>query len=246
MFEDINLSKLHNNEFVNLGDQIFTILEKYLVAIPALAAEKSKLKNVFEPVNAHFAYDKASPLSMAIGLADERRDDAILGIKAVAGGYRRHFDAPMKEAAVTILRAIEKYEISGGGNIAEQNYNAESASLIGLSADFNAAGPIKDAMAKLGLTAWGAEMDAANKEFDVLYLKRNEQSGQKPAGTFKDARNAAKKQILEFLTYVNSVRIAIPGADITNLFNELNALIGTYNRLLATRAGKAAPTPPTA
>lgn len=236
----IVVTRLRNAEFISLGTDVVAIARKYDLSLPLLKPETDKLEDAFKPLNTLYAQEKGSQLSIAIELADIRRDDAVNGIRFVAEGYMKHYEDPKKTAASTILRAIGKY----GSDIANQNYIQETATLNNLTEDMEAPGALRDALALLGLTAWGTELKEANKAFNDLYLQRIEQSSQKPEGNLKELRLPARTQYDLFNRKLDAMDIMVPTDPLTNLIKELNSLTAQYNRLLAGRGKGDDSTPP--
>ena len=234
MLSSIIISKLRNGEFISLGSDLSTIGSKYFATVTGLQAEMLLFTNAFKPMDIVYALEKGSPLSIKIEDADERRDGAITGIRLTTEGYLRHFDLNIKAGADLILRAINKY----GSNIATQNYVQETASIKSVVDDFEAAGPLTDAITLLGFTAWVAELKAANNLFNQLFLQRNEQLSQKPAEDLKTLRVAAKAAYDSLIDFLTASEKLNPGADLAKLVGEINTILSKYNTLLAGRAGK--------
>lgn len=229
--EKIDLYALRIAEFLALGTDVDTIIANYDATALGLAPEVATCKAGFKKASDLYAREKGSPISKEIDQADLRRDDCIIGIKGVAENYLRYFDPAFKSAADIVLRTINKY----GSSIATQNYLAESESLRQLCDDLEAPGAAKNAIAKLGLTAWVAEMRAANIDFAALYQKRNKETSQQPTGNLKELRASAKLDFEALMAMIDARKLVSPSTSLNDLINELNTLIGKYNRLLASR-----------
>ena len=230
----INIARLRNGEFISLGSDLSSIAGKFFTTVPGLEAETLLFKNAFKPMDIVYALEKGSPLSIKIEETDERRDDAISGIKLAEEGYLKHFDLNVKASADIVLRAINKY----GSTIATQNYVTETASIKSVVEDFEAAGPLKDAITLLNFTTWVAELKAANILFNELYLQRNEQLSQKPSEDLKTLRVAAKTAYESFILFLSASQKLKPSADLDKLVAEVNTLLEKYNTIIASRAAK--------
>lgn len=229
--EKIDLTALRIAEFIAIGSDVDFVLSEYDITALGLATVVPPFRSGFRLVAEIYAREKGSPLSKDIEVADGRRDECIIGIKGVAESYMRHYDQTFRAAADILLRTINKY----GNSIATQNYLAESESLRQLCEDLEAVGPAKEALAKLGLTAWANEMREANTAFAVLYQQRNKETSQLPVGNVKELRGSAKITFDALMAMLDARNLISPGAPLTALINELNTLIGKYNRLLASR-----------
>jgi Family of unknown function (DUF6261) len=231
--EKLDTAALRITEFIALGTDVTSVIAKYDAEVLGLAPTMVVFKAGFKSVSDLYAKEKGSPLSKEIEVADQRRDSCIIGIKGVAENYLRHYDSSFRTAADTLLRTINKY----GSSIATQNYLAESESLRQLCEDLEAAGAPKDALTKLGLMAWATEMRAANTAFADIYLQRNKEASLQPTGNMKELRGVAKVGYDGLMNMLDARNLVTPSPDLGWLINEINALIGKYNRLVAGRKG---------
>lgn len=245
--DKIELSGLRIAEFIALGSDMDAILLNYDIKALGLETSVVSFRSAFKLLADIYAREKGSILSKEIEMADFRRDQCIIAIKGIAENYLRHYDPAFVTAAEILLRTINKY----GSSIATQNYMAESESLRQLCDDLEADGPAKDALVKLHLKEWAEEMRVANTAFSTLFQQRNKEASLLPMGNVKELRASAKIAYDGLMAMLNARNLVSPSAPLTALINELNILIGKYNRLLSTRqiiggSDTPPPTPPPA
>ncbi len=182
--EKLDLYKLLNGEFVQLGVQIGKVMRKYdplvLKVKPQLDAFELKLVEM----DRLYRILTSSALTNAINLADIRRDRAINGISTTADARTYSYLTEEVAAAQLIRKHIDKY----GTGIARQSQNLESANLRNLSQDMKEIPELMDAVNRLGLIPWIDEMDAANLQFETLFEQRNSEIGQMPDDTLREKR----------------------------------------------------------
>lgn len=239
MLLPISVLRLRNPEFIGFTDGIITICKKYNLPLPAFATPVATFESGMEPIKDRYALEKGSPLSEELRKLDLRRDNAINGIKQNAESYNKHFMPAKVAAGDVVLRAIAKY----GNNIAGQSFLQQTTILNKLSVDFEAAGPVKDALALLGLTDWAAEMKTANLAFETKFMERNTESSQKPEGSLTEMRVPGKLLWDNFVKIVHAHETLSPTADLDSMIKEMNTFIKKYNELIEKRAAKGADDP---
>jgi hypothetical protein len=229
--EKLDLDALRIVEFIELGFDIKAALGPYDKNALGLESVSNNLSAAFGNLSDAYSREKGSALSKDIELADARRDQCIIGIKGVSEGYERHFDPAFASAASHLLQTIHKY----GKSIATQNFVAESEILKQLCNELESSGPAKEASAKLGLSAWVAEMREANEAFIQLFQKKNSESNQAPVGNVKELRAEAKKQLQAFMAMLSALTLVSPVAELNDLLEKLNSISEKYEKILASR-----------
>jgi len=123
------------------------------------------------------------------------------------------------------------------------NTQAETATLNSIHGDWEIKTELKAAITKLNLTAWVAELKTANNLFQQKFLARTQEYGAASPETLRAKRDETIAAYYELRNFIDAYEVIQPGAAITKLINELNALIEQYNALLKTRATEP-PQPP--
>jgi hypothetical protein len=232
MINSLGLSKLRNGEFINFGNDILGLSKKYDLPTLGLQTMVTAFEDSLTPLNKLFLKEKGSAFSTDIELADLRRDNAVLGIKFVLDGYLKHYEQAKQSAAELLIETIEKY---GSGAIAYQNYVQETSSINQFIAEIDANPALKAGIEELNLTAWFGELNQANLDFNVLFIKRNEEQSQKPEGNLKDLRKSAKDGFDALANFLIAKQWIQPGPEQESLILEINGLISQYNLLVQSR-----------
>jgi Family of unknown function (DUF6261) len=189
-------------------------------------------------VEAAFAYQKDSPLTIEIENLDIARDHCVVGIKLVADGFSHHFDVTLKAAANTILTCYNKY----GSGIDRLNYNAETEVVDKLVNDFKTDATVVNALAKLNCTTWVDELKTQNDSFKTKYLARNAQFANHPSQSAGELKPLAVTAYEALLKRIDSLHTLDTTGKYTTLINNMNTLIGQYNTTVAHRATPPKPT----
>lgn len=244
--EGVDLYKLLNGEFVQLGDQVVDLVKKYdpnvLKVLPLFTTFSAKMAEIA----AVYKVLEGSPLTILIDKADNRRDRAISGISLSVEAKQFSYIPAEVEAAQLFRRHIDKY----GTGIARQNLLLETANIKNLVKDTKEIPELKAAVSVLGLTVWVDELEAANSEFEAMFANRTAELSKVPIDAMRQRRlegyDLYYKLRDKLLSQSNVNDYVAPFAD---AMLEWNAMLAPYNRLIALRMGKDKPSdtpPPTA
>jgi Family of unknown function (DUF6261) len=157
---------------------------------------------------------------------------------AVVNGFSYHFDNAIANQAKTILEYLKIYS----GNIANENYNAETATINNMVSDFETKPELIAALTALNLVAWKNELKAANTDFSTQYIARTIDLATASPDNLKTKRLEANAAFYELRNHIDAFATINPSALYTKTINEINVLITQYNALLVGRT--VAPTTP--
>lgn len=102
MIDTLKIRSLRNAELDSLGTDLGRIYSRYNVETLILKPMVDQFSTFWDEIRTFFGESQSSPLPQNIEKLDERRDVAILGIYAVADGYRYHFDEALRQASACI------------------------------------------------------------------------------------------------------------------------------------------------
>ena len=238
MIQSIDLTKLRNAEYLQFTTDVLRIVDINNSTTLQVQAKYDAL-NVFKnDLETLFKKSTANPITAEIENLDKRRDNAVSGILAVITGNSYHFDIAIANQAKTVLEYLKIYS----GNIANENYNAETATLNNMVSDFETKPELTAALTALNLTAWKNELKAANADFSTQYIARTIDLATASPDNLKTKRLEANNAFYELRNHIDSFATINPSAIYTKTINEINVLIMQYNVLLVGRT--VAPTIP--
>jgi len=234
MITGITLTLLRNSEFIQFNKDFLGItLKNDPVALKVQPQYDNQLL-LLAQLEALFVKEKGSALTEEIAAQDTRRDRALIGINNVVNGYTYHFNPDTAKHADNLARQIGQY----GSGIAKENYQAQTAIIDNLVADFNSKPDVADAINALQLKDWKDELVAANTAFNATYLQRTQQLGGASPTTILAKRQELITGYYELRDFINSYFIINKGAEpYGKVCGELNALIEQYNTMMAGRLG---------
>lgn len=241
----IELDRLRNGEYIQMGADTKAITGGMAATVPEIAPFANDFNSKMAAINGVFMLDPASPLSIAIELADVRRDNAIIGLTFVAQGYTYSTIEAKKAAGDALYRGITIYGSGIVNTVARQSYVAESASITNLLIDFINQPPLADAITTLGLSDWVTELTLANNDFKEKYQQRTDAYGDASPDTVRSLRvaaDAAFKKLREKVAAYYSINDG--AAPWSTLVSRLNAMIDQYNTLIASHPPGPSHTPP--
>ena len=182
--DKLDLYKVLNGEFIQLGKQIIDLVIKHNPDILKVQAQFDAFKKIMEEMDEMYGLLNSSKFTTPINEADVRRDRAITGISLTADA-RIYSYVKEEVAAAKILRQhIDKY----GKGIARQGQNLESLNLRKLVQDIKDIKELNEAVTLLDLAQWVVEMSEANNIFEELFTQRNSELGQVPETKQRELR----------------------------------------------------------
>jgi hypothetical protein len=233
MITDINLRKLRNAEFV----QFMTDAQTILHAFPPDALESGTQIGTFSILVAElqilFHSEQVSPQAHDIHGLDAARDRLMSGLVKLCDAYTYGPNPDKRAAADLLSSSLDKY----GTGIANQNYQAESATITNILADWSTHPPFTAAAALIGAEEWIAALQAANEEFKAAYLKRTTaMASATPTDAFRDKRMETADAWKRVCSRLDSFFTIHEGAaPWSTAIAQLNALIDQYNAMLSAR-----------
>ncbi|NEW81484.1 MAG: hypothetical protein GZ094_03855 [Mariniphaga sp.] len=234
MINAIDLRTLRNVEFLRFGADFYGLVNANDPVVLNIEPQHVAFKIKLDETSQLFKLEQSSPLTQELVLDDERRDKAINGISGMIESYCYHFDSATVKAANLLLASLNLY----GKGVAKMNLPSESGTIDAIVKDWETKPELTAAITLLGLTAWVAELKAANQLFEQKYLERTEEYGAANPDTLKSKREETVLAYYELRKFIDANSVLNPSAAYEKLINALNALIDQYITLLNTRAAE--------
>jgi hypothetical protein len=226
--------KLSNPLHLQFLSEVVGVVEKFDFILSKTGDLVPVLTNCLEKEERCYKVVRRSRLSDIKEESDNARDAVIVGIKHAIKAGVRHFDEEIQEAAQRLKIVFDTYDKPTP--ITNLPYDAETVTINNLLQELT--GKYVSEMEKTGITAWVAELQAKNEEFDKLVKSYHEESSEKPAFHLTDMRKESDKAYRDVMLYINSLIIV----DKENLYDrfvaEINTLIKHYNDLVAQHIGR--------
>jgi hypothetical protein len=237
------LRSYHLSELITYNKAVINLITNANAVTLKLEAASNALQTVNNKVDAAYAYQKDSPITLELEQIDAQRDAAVVGINLVANGNSRHFDASNANAANAILSCYNKY----GSSIANLNYNAETGVIDSLLNDLETDATLVAATTLLNLSTWVAHLKTTNNNFKEKYAARTAQFASQPAETAFALRPQAIEAYKKLIKRIESLNNLDEAGTYTTLINNINTLTQQYNTTAERRSSGGetlAPTPP--
>jgi hypothetical protein len=126
---------------------------------------------------------KKSDYTVRIADADLRVDRCIVGMQSVIGAAMHHFDPAVVEAAKSLYNRFHSF-----GSLTRKNYEEETGIVSLLIVDLKSS-EYAPKVTLVGLTAWVAELDDAERAFELLMAQRGDEYDSKPQGSMSNVRH---------------------------------------------------------
>ena len=231
MIQAIELYKLRNAEYLQFTTDVLRIVNINNPTALQIQAKYDALNLFKNDLETLFKKSTTNPITTEIENLDKRRDNAVSGILAVINGNSYHFDNAISNQAKTLLDYLKIYS----GNIVQENYNAETATINNMISDFETKPELTAAMTALNLTAWKNELKAANTDFSTQYIARTIDLATASPDNLKSKRIESNNAFYELRNHIDAFATISPSVAYTKTINEINVLITQYNALLVGR-----------
>lgn len=202
--------------------------------VPTLATQVADLQNAYDIMSLSFKKDLGSAKTEDLKSLDQRRDDAIRGILALARSYEYHFEEAKQKAGIALVRSIRKFS----DNIPKLSYKDESEVIKNLLEDWTKEATLLDALALLDIADWKTELETANKEFDKVYYERTMETVAKesPVST-SDARKIVEEKYRIMADFAKANALLNPSETLTTVIKAMNVVIDKFNTEVSRTSG---------
>ena len=219
----MRMTNITNGDFVAFMNNVLTLYNR--VSHPTLAPYVTALSDAVVDLNAAYRQERGSYLTSSVEELDERRSNAIRGIKAVARAYAYHADSLLRQAAALLLDNMNKYD----KRIDKLNYLEKSTVISALLREWTNEVMLADAINLLHLQDWKQELSAANTTFRTVYLDRVQEEGRKAIPPISKQRPAIT-ELYRTLKRQTLAYAQISPQTYSPIVNELEELIAKVRR----------------
>jgi Family of unknown function (DUF6261) len=223
--------RLRNSEFIRFAKDVATVCN--LNNPPALKIEGqlNSFTATFDELNRLFKIAQGNKLTAELQALDDRRDQALIGIRLYAESFLYRRNADLVKAGEWVLGAYDKY----GKRLHRLNYYAETEVVEGLTTDLTTEPELVAALKTLNLTEWVDELATANRLFNQMFIARSGTNAAKPDGNLENQRLVCIEQYEHLVRHITAHSTLTPSAEYNKLFKELNDITDGYNALVAKR-----------
>jgi hypothetical protein len=213
-------------EFRKLVDRFDAVLlgieQLFALFMALFNDEDTVLKKVLKSVS-----------TVAINGADKHRDEIWFAMSELVKLSLHHYVDDVRQAAYNLSLLFKTY-----GNIARQSLDAETSAIYNILQDLR--GKYAADAAKVGLTGWIDELEAANKEVDRLMSVRYDESAAKTDLVMREVRVKIDDAYGAIIDRINAAIIMEGEEKYREFVTTLNVVVKRYNDIQAQRKGRAA------
>ena len=171
--------------------------EKDAAVAEKCAAQVKALREAVKAEDGNLQVSAKSLLTDRIAAADRLRDQLYAGYRKAVAGYAEFPVAEMAEAAAALQQHIRDYKID-----TQAQLDKETGLLVNFVQDLE--GRLAEQVKVLSLTAFVAQLKAANEEVRELTGQRTDERSARTAGALKAARAASDGAYRELVSHVNA------------------------------------------
>jgi hypothetical protein len=212
-----------NEAHFKIFDRITGELKKAGYAVQtATAALTPELYDLFTKETACMAWYRKSALTALIADADNRLDNALVGMSAQVNAARYSPDHTVTAAAENLYIMLHSY-----GHVPDKPYLQEIGAVKAILAHLN--GDLSVDAQTVGLASWITEIEAAFGEFLALFEQREAQTLEKPEQSFPAVRSSIEKVWHQIAVLINSGAALNMSPDFETFINVINPEITYMN-----------------
>ncbi|AXG71454.1 hypothetical protein KORDIASMS9_03711 [Kordia sp. SMS9] len=229
---DPMLARYRNSEFLQYMKDVLELVNANDVDVLQLTSQRDALATLITQMDDLFQQEQGSGITQELIDLDDRRDKAFMGIKATLEALNYHYDDTQQSAARSLLFNLNNY----GTNIPRMNYQAETAVIDSMVADWETETDLSTALASVRLSDWLAELKIANAAFNDRYLARISETAANPATSFYSIREKGTTTYRELVAHIQAH--ATLGSNVVHqdLVNEISVLARQYNQTISLRS----------
>jgi len=231
MFLAIHYRKLRNNEFIQFIKLLGEILNSNDPEVLKVKDQSDDLAALLATLSVLFKPELGSSITKELEEIDARRDTAITGIEMLIKTFTYYFEADKREAAILLESSLTLY----GSGISRLNYQAETSTITSIIQKWESDTNLRAALTTLGLTAWLAELKAANTLFEERYIARLKEEANSPEEKSIDLRKQIIQSYRTLLAHLQAHATLSTDNSYDAVVQQINQLIEEYNRLVAAR-----------
>jgi len=224
------LNRYRNGEYLQYMKDVLQLTND--AAIDNLTPLTTTLSPLVASIDAAFQQSQGSVLTQDIITLDQRRDQAIVGLRSVTEGYKSHYDTAVVNAATTLHNNIASH----GSKIQQLSYQEETAVLDSIITDWETESELQAAITVLNLTDWLAELKNANTAFVTKYLERVEETAANPSENIPIIRGQATEAYRNLIAHIDAHTTLATAEGYSILQSQLSVLAGQYNQVVDNRS----------
>jgi ribosomal protein L20 len=237
MFVAASIPFYRNKEFTQF-------IRNTLMIVHQQGPEQLKVKAQYQLLNQlcqqlEKAYEQVdnSQLSQQLIELDNRRDQAIVCLRALSEGYLNHPKSTHREAGEQLLACINRY----GSRLYALNYTEETATLKQLLGELQTRPECQQATETLQLADVVNEMKQANQAFEKLFIQRIEESVQSEGLSNRELMRKTTDAYRQLLKHLEAHATLTPSNEYQLLADLLNENTSYFNEVVERRKSISTP-----
>lgn len=228
------LKRFRNGEYLQYMTDVLELLSKKNLKNLQLEAQNNKLQSATQQIDAAFKKVQGSELTQEIIEIDNRRDNALKGLKSIFDSFKYHFQEAVVKSATLLANNMNGY----GTKIHRLSYQEETAVINSVLQDWEKEPKLTQAINQLQIMDWVTELKQSNELFAKTYVQRVGETASIETADIPELRNEATDAYRELVKHIQAHQILNPKKGYTDLVNEIDVLAKKYNLIVDNRSKK--------
>ncbi len=201
------LTYYRHGEYLDYMTTIIAVLDSKPKILAELNLPRQVLFAQVQQIEAVYKQRISSEITTTITDLAKERDAAIVGIKYITAGYKKHYTEAIANAASLLHQNIKQH----GKTMLQRNQSEKTALINSIINDWKTIPKLANASALLQLEGWIDELKHINDNFASAFINRIEEQANKKISNIKPLRvstTAAYKTVMQHLVAHNTLGTA--------------------------------------
>lgn len=225
MIELKSLSRLRNGEFIQLIDNLLTIIKDRQPGVLKIQNQFSALENSYNSLNENFTVVRKNDLSKVLAELDEERDQLYQGLKYLIRAHAEYSpDDQQREVAISILNVLDSH----GSRLTKLPYAEQTAAFNDIFDQ------VRDRQLENAINntfhaqLFYGPLKTSNDKFDKAYVDRIKDYGKNSDENVKELRTEVEEALGEVVRFLNAYAVLEPTEQFIGAVKELDAALDLY------------------
>lgn len=227
-----SLAQFRNNEFIQLIDNLLTIVKDGQVSTLNIQEQYTVLENHYNKLTDSYTVNRKNDLSKTLSELDKKRDKLYLGLKTLIESHAQHNpNEAHQNLALSILSILKSH----GSELIRMPYSEETVALNDIIDQVKEKQLEHHINATFHADMYFKALITTNDRFDRVYVDRIKDYGSQEKANIKELRAVVEEALGKMVERINAISVLQPSEHFQNVANEITAALELYMNNLKKR-----------
>ncbi len=233
MIELRSLAQLRNGEFIQLVDNLLTIIRDRQAGSLKVQDQFTAREDSYDSLTDSYTVNRKNDLSQKLAEIDKKRDLLYLGLKSLIDGHSVYSpNEQHKDLAISILNILKSH----GSELVKMACSEQTAALTDVIDQLKSKELDYHIKHTFHAAVYYDALITANERFDRVYVDRIKDYGTQDKENVKELRTVVEDAFNEMVQRINAYIVLEPSAHFIDASGEINAALELYFNNLKKRS----------